>query len=159
MFSALKTAWTLGSGFMAAHRIWFIAGSVIAACGLVFGHLALDKMRNTKLEHYKAATAQLTADYTACQSAVASLNDRIAANNRRQQEALAAAAARVKHAEDLARLAAAERDVISEELQVTRFEVLEAIRDDEDMADWVDWSVPAVAWDRLRDAEEGRFLD
>jgi hypothetical protein len=44
---------------------------------------------------------------------------------------------------------------MTEELGVARFETIEAIRDDEDFADWVDWNVPGVAWGLLHTADEG----
>jgi tRNA isopentenyl-2-thiomethyl-A-37 hydroxylase MiaE len=50
----------------------------------------------------------------------------------------------------------AEQARIQAKLEVTRSETLEAIKNDEDMANWVTIPVPAVAWSLLRNAAEGK---
>jgi len=147
----LKGLWTIATSFVTAYRTWFVVGSAVAVFALIAGHLALDNSRIKKLSAAKVRIEAMESELVNRHASIVNLNKRISDSNARQLEALEQAAIRIKAAEDAAEVVRIERDVIAEDLEVTRFEILEAIRDDEDMADWVDWDVPVIAWQRLRD--------
>jgi hypothetical protein len=86
---------------------------------------------------------------------IANLNLRINAYNMLRREEIAAAKIVVLKAARIVGEVNAENEQLKLDLGVTRFETLEAIRDDETFADWVDWTVPSAGWRLLRDSAEG----
>ena len=83
------------------------------------------------------------------------LNIRIRAANAQRRQDIINAMQIIEATQEAAIVLLEENELLKLELSATRFETLEAIRDDEDFADWVDWDVPPAGWRLLRDAAEG----
>jgi O-succinylbenzoate synthase len=86
---------------------------------------------------------------------IADLNIRIRASNAAQRAKIIQAMQIIEATQKAAIVLLEENEQLKEELKKTRFDTIEAIRDDEDFADWVDGTVPPIGWKLLRDAAEG----
>lgn len=152
MFGWLK----LAGGFLGAYRIWIMSAAIVAALLSIMVFYGNAQARKVELAAANELIGSLRFDLQAARVELDARNQRIRDMNARQLEEL-------RHARDLLnqslRMSAVlreERDDLKQQLEENRFELLEAIRDDEDMADWVDYDVPAVAWGLLQQAAQAR---
>lgn len=151
MWTLLKTIANFASAYKLV--IGLIAAGGIFITGLTYVHnYGQMKARIVDLER---TVQQCQVLQGACLRGVDARNQRIDEINILMEKELAEANARIAAANEAAAELRADRDRITEELAVTRFELLEAIRDDEDFADWVDTDVPVAAWSLLQQAREG----
>lgn len=151
MWSLLKTIVNFASAYKLIIGIVAAAGMVITILTYVHNYGQM----KAQIVDFERTVQQCHALQEACLRGVESRNQRIAEINMLMEKELAEANARIAAANEAAAELRADRDRITEELAVTRFELLEAIRDDEDFADWVDTDVPVAAWSLLQQAREG----
>jgi biopolymer transport protein ExbB/TolQ len=147
MFAALK--------MLAPYRTWLFVGvgtAIVIAIALFYGSCRANAVA---LEDAENQIKDLRNDLSAARIELSARNDRIRDMNARHLEELRDAKELLNQSLAMAQVIRSERDKIREQLEVTQFELLEAIRDDEEMADWVDWPVPSSAWGLLRDAAQG----
>ena len=83
------------------------------------------------------------------------LNSRLRAVNKQKLADIARAAARVKAAHAATETVKAQKVVIAEELAMAKFSILEAIRDDEDYADWAFYPAHPSIWLQISAADSG----
>lgn len=88
-------------------------------------------------------------------SEIMDLNIRIRESNARQRQKIIQAMQIIEATQEAAIVLLEENELLKMELSITRFNTLEAIRDDEDFADWADWTVPPAGWSLLRAAADG----
>lgn len=151
MFSLLMNA----SKLLGPYRVWISAGLitlVIATAAIFYGNC---RANATALEGANGIIQDLRLDLSAAHVELSARNERIQSMNDAHLIELAAARDLLQKSLMMSEAIRQERDLIREDLKVTQYELLEAIKDDEEMADWVDWTVPSSAWGLLRDAVEG----
>jgi hypothetical protein len=140
---------------LAPYRFWINAGLIISAIAAVAIFYGNCRANATALEGAYTEIAGLRTDLQLARIELDARNDRIKSINARHRTELQNARDLLQQSLVMAQSIRAERDEIREDLKVSQFELLEAIRDDEIMADWVDWPVPSSAWGLLRNAAEG----
>jgi hypothetical protein len=143
-------------GFFARWRAWLIGGVVVSALITVFVFYGNCRQNAEALANAEVLIADLRFDLQAARVELDARNQRIKSMNERQLAELAQARDLLNQALVMSQVLRVERDKVKEELEVTKFELLETIRDDEEFADWVDWDVPTAAWGLLLNAAEGR---
>ncbi len=155
MIASILGIYKMVSGFIGAYK-WIMAAVAIAGLvTTVFVYIG-------NHGEMKAALVAQNADLMVCADTnvqfageIGSLNMRIRESNDRRRVEIAAAQEILEMAASVVAKVRKENAELKLDLGVTRFETLEAIRDDENFADWVDWNVPAAGWRLLRDAAEG----
>ena len=150
-FGLLKLGW----GMFAPYRLWAglaAAGVVLTTILVFYGSCKACKAEQPLLEQ---SIAQCEVDISALRVELGKRNERIATMNARLREQILESEMKLNAALAAAEALRADRDSIQEDLEVTRFELLEAIRDDEEVADWVDGVVPVGSWRLLQQAAEG----
>lgn len=156
ILTALWTGFKVAKGFVSTYK-WALIG--IAAAGIatsVFVYIDNHGEMKGTITGQREQIHQLIANNMNLESVITSRNNTIVAQNEAIRARIAADAARIAEANRTVVEMRIERDIITEELGIVRFELLEAIRDDEDFADWVDWTVPNAGWSLLRAANEGQ---
>lgn len=146
-----KTGWALFAPYRMIAMAVALGGVLITAL-VFYGNCRANAVA---LEAAYLDVKELKLDLAAARVELQVRNDRIADINKRHLQELAAAKEVLAQAVEVGQQLREERDNALEDLGVARFELLEAIRDDEEMADWVDWDVPVSAWGLLRAAAEG----
>jgi len=137
------------------YRLWVSAALIIGAITTVAIFYGNCRANATALEGAYAEIAGLRTDLQMARIELDARNDRIKSLNDRHRTELKNARNLLQQSLVMAQNIREERDEIREDLKISQFELLEAIRDDENMADWVDWPVPSSAWGLLRNAAEG----
>lgn len=140
---------------LAPYRFWINASFIIAAITTVALFYGNCRANAEALDGAYTEIEGLHVDLQMARVELDARNQRIKDMNARHIKELQNARDLLEQSLAMAQVIRAERDEIREDLKVSQFELLEAIRDDEDMADWVDWNVPSSAWSLLRDAAEG----
>lgn len=153
----LTTLWSgfkIAKGFISTYR-WAVLGIAIAGFATsVFVYIDNHGEMKANIVGMTDKLNQCISDNQGLDATIAARNATIAAQSLVQQELIAANKERIAQANAIVVALRAERDVLVEDLSVLRFETIEAIRDDEDFADWVDWTVPVAGWGLLRTAAE-----
>lgn len=150
MFALIKGAWTV----FAPYRFWALA---IAAAGVLTTVLVFYgncRANAVALESANTTIKELRLDLSAARVELEARNERIRVMNKRQMDELQKARDLLDESLAVANRLRSEREDLKLQLEENRFELLEAVRDDEDMADWVDYDVPAVAWGLLQQAAQ-----
>jgi hypothetical protein len=152
MFGILKVV----LGFFSMYRL-VIFGTVLAG-GLVWltTHFYLDGKRKALVEDQEQQLEVAVMVVHGLKDNIKILNIRIEEANAEKIRVMVRERILVVKAHKKAEAVSAENELIKAELEMSRFNTIEAIRDDEDFADWVDWNVPLAGWSLLRDAAEGR---
>ena len=155
MIAAILTGIKVIKGFAKAWKVYIIiaalAGVLFTAWNYVDNHGAM----KAELSANDVTIDELLLDVELLHAQIDTRNATIQSMNARRLEELAAAKIRLQLARDMVQDLQSQNENILEELKVTQFETLDAIRDDEDFADWVDWTVPSSGWSLLRKASEG----
>jgi hypothetical protein len=155
MIGAIISGFKLVSGFAKAYK-WIIACGAVASFALTaFIYVGSHAKMKVLIPLLKDQVEQCQNTNVAFADEIANLNLRINAYNMLRREEIAAAKIVVLKAARIVGEVNAENEQLKLDLGVTRFETLEAIRDDETFADWVDWTVPSAGWRLLRDSAEG----
>lgn len=141
-------------GFIKAYRWWLIIAAAITLLTTVLVYVDNHGEMKATIVAQNAQIDQLNGEVTSLNSVIAQRNATIAEMNANMVALAEAERARLRVAKAEAVRLQAELDLLEEELEVTRFELVEAIRDDEEFADWVDGTVPSAAWSLLRAAAE-----
>ena len=145
----------VGWGFVKTYRIWITAIALVSFMTSVFVFYGNCKENKVKLDYAEVQIEQLQLDLTAARKELQLRNSRIQKMNedrvKERMEAEAALDTALKSAKKLQ----IERDAARKELEQTRFELVEAIQNDEELADWVNEPVPASAWSLLQSAAQG----
>jgi hypothetical protein len=155
-FKLVKTGIGVVKGLAVAYRMWILGAAIGAALLTGFNYIDNHGEMKATIKAYEITLADQEADKQSLRDALASCEQRISDTNEARREELAEARIRLGLANQLSFDLRQEVERVHEELEVTRFETLEAIRDDEDFADWVDGTVPSAAWRLLKQASEGR---
>ena len=141
--------------FAGAYKFLLLGAGVAALAGSVWLHFHNDGKRTIELIAAQARLMELESANEGFVAQVGSLNQRIIANNQQKLADMQAAQEQL----DAANLAIFEvttqNEVITEQLAVANFNILEAMRDDEDYADWAFEPTHITVWGQLRDAAEG----
>ena len=132
-----------------------IGAAVIAVVGTVTLHFRNDSNRAEELVAAKARMLALDTANAGFEMQVGSLTERIRANNEKKLADMAAAQAQLDEANLAILTVTTQNEVISEQLAVANFSILEAMRDDEDYADWAFEPTHITVWSQLRDSAEG----
>lgn len=142
-------------GFIKAYRWWIIIGAAVTLLTTVLVYVDNHGEMKATIVAQHGQIDTLNGHVTSLNATIERRNATIARMNLEFMALAEAEQARLRAAKAEAEVLREERDRIAEELGVARFELVEAIRDDEDFADWVDWDVPPGAWSLLRAAAEG----
>lgn len=151
MFTLLRAGWAM----FAPYRFWALA---IAAAGVLTTVLVFYgncRANAVALDGAYQQIQELRIDLNSARAELQARNKRISDMNKQRLEELQQAEEILRDSLTAAKILREERDAAKLELEETRFELLETIRDDEDFADWVDWDVPVAAWGLLQSAVEG----
>ena len=151
MLGILKMAW----GIVASYRIWIMLAAAVGVLTTVLVFYGNCRANVVALEAAQTEIADLKADFAASENALKYQNERIRLDNEHKLRALAEANQQLNKARAAAILLQLERDKAKLELEEAQFALLEAIRDDEDFADWANGPVPIDTWSLLRTASEG----
>lgn len=146
-------------GFIHTWRLFIMGGAILAAGITLFNYIDNHgEMKATIASSEETIKGQFI-DIQALRIQIQKRDVRLMREREVKLAELEQARVRLAVAIELINELRADQERVQEELEVTRFETLEAIRDDEEMADWVDHTVPGVAWSLLRQAAEGRSGD
>lgn len=155
MIGGLWKAFKVISGFVSAYK-WILGGAAIASlAATAFIYVGNHGEMKVTITSQEGRIAQLIVDNKNLDWEVGRRNIIIETQSALQRQLIAEAAERVDNANKAVEALLIERSKLSTELGEIRFELLEAIRDDENFADWVDWPVPIAGWRLLRSASEG----
>lgn len=150
-----KLAGSAFGSFFAPFKMWIIGGAILSAVVTVFVHFNNDGNRKADLAAALTALETLEKDAIFAKEANDNLTLRLKAQREDKLAAIAAADERTKIAKESAAAVKAEKEVIVEELAVANFNILEAIRDDEDYADWAYYPAHTTIWNQLYTADQG----
>lgn len=142
-------------GFLHTWRLYIMGALILTAGITAFNYIDNHGEMKAQLVAGKETIQGQALDIKALRLEIAKRDERLAAQRALRLAELEEAQLRLQEANDLIDELREEQSDLRQELEVTRFETLEAIRDDEDFSDWVDGIVPPVAWSLLRDAAEG----
>lgn len=145
--------------FLHTWRIYIASAAILATAITVVNYIGNHGEMKAQLAAGKDVIANQVIDIKALRLEILKRDERLAAQRATKLAELESARLRLAEANELIDELRADQERMREELEVTRFETLEAIRDDEEFADWVDGTVPPIAWSLLRDAAEGRSDD
>lgn len=149
-FGLLKLGW----GMFAPYRIWAGLAAVGVVLATVLAFYGSCKACKAREPGYEMQIAQCQTNVQFYKTELIKRNERIANMNARILEQALEAEMQLKEALEVAKILRQERDTVNEELEITRFELLEAIRDDEEVADWVNDIVPSGSWRLLQQAAD-----
>lgn len=152
MFGWLK----LAGGFLGAYRIWIMSAAIVAAMASVFVFYGNAQARKVELVAANELIVSLRFDLQSARVELDARNQRIREMNARQLEELRNARDLLNQSLKISAVLREERDDLKQQLEENRFELLEAIRDDEEMAEWADGTVPGTAWGLLGQANQAR---
>lgn len=145
--------------FLHTWRIYIVTGVILAAAVTVFNYVDNHGEMKAQLAAGKEVIDGQIIDIEHLRIELAKRDERLAKQREVRLAELEDARVRLAEAHELIDELREEQERVQAELEVTRFQTLEAIRDDEDFADWVDYGVPTTAWSLLRQAAEGRSND
>jgi hypothetical protein len=148
----LKNGW----GLLASYRLWVglaAAGIVLITLLVFYGNCRANAVA---LESANKLIDDLQIDLKDARVELIARNGRIRSLNTQRLDELAAAEALLRESVRIARQLQAERDEARIDLEVTRFELLEAIQKDEDFNDWANEPVPVTGWSLLQQAATTR---
>lgn len=141
-------------GFISVYKIWIYAGLLGTALITTFNYIdnhgemkATVEMQEQALEVANLEIASLITTIKARDATITRMN--LANVHQAEQEQK-----RLETAKTIIQTLRTQRDILTEELSVSRFELLEAIENDEEFADWVDGDVPISGWRLLREAAD-----
>ena len=140
---------------LAPFKFYFIAAAIAAVVGVVGLYIYGAEQAKGQVNLLEFANTQLSNANAQAASDIQALNNRIKAHNAQKLRDIAEAAERLEQAREVAAVVAKEKDVIAEELAVVRFSILEAIRDDEDYADWAFYPAHPSIWLQISAADSG----
>lgn len=143
-------------GFTKAHKVMLHVVAIGSLLSLVIFYAVYAGALKDSVRAKDDQIALLRVTVTEQEAELQRRNARIVKANREKMQAVTKKEEELIAARILSRQLMNERDKVTEELAVARFEILEAIRDDEDMADWVDWTVPSAAWRLLEQSTNPR---
>lgn len=143
-------------GFVKAYRWIMMIGAVASVALPIFLYIGNHGKMKALVPALKAQVEQCQDTNVSFVDEIGNLNLRIQASNAKRRQEIIQAMQIIEATQFAAIELLDENEQLKLELSETRFETLEAIRDDEDFADWVDWTVPPTGWRLLRDAAEGR---
>lgn len=148
----LPTIW----GTLVRYRAIIWVAALVIALGTVFVFYGNCRANSVALAEANLTVDRLTTEISILREELAARNLRIRLMNEQRLQELDKAEKLLAEAVAVGIALRNERDQMFEELEVTKFELLEAIRDDEEMADWVDDVVPSSAWRLLQQASDIR---
>lgn len=151
MLGTLKLVWDI----VASYRIWIMLAAASGVLITVLAFYGNCRANAVALEAAKAEIVDLKADYAASENARKYQNARIQKDNEQKLEALRRTNQQLNEARAAATALRIERDKTKLELEEAQFALLEALKNDEDFADWANDSVPLDTWGLLRAASEG----
>ncbi len=144
-------------GFASAYKYILIAVAVGGFLITGYNYISNHAEMKAQIIAYDAEITSCLATGVDLHVEIDEQNVRISTSNALQRERIAEGELRLQAANATVEVLRGEKKELKIELGVTRFETLEAIRDDEDFEDWVSWGVPGIAWSLLRDSAEGRY--
>jgi hypothetical protein len=155
MIGALITGFKVVKGFTSTYK-WVVIGIAVAGMlGTVFLYIDNHGEMKATVTAQKAQIENLMFTNGSLEAVIIARNATIVDQNLAQRALIEANKRKIEEAQQVVIALRLEREILTEELGVLRFETIEAIRDDEDFADWVDWDVPIAGWSLLRIAAEG----
>jgi len=148
--------WAIVKLFLSTHRLWFYGAVLVGFLGTAIFYINSYSSMKTRLPLLEAAYDQCQDTVESKTAKITSLNNRIKEINKQKLKEIAEAKARIKAAREAADVVRAERDIITEQLAIARFGIIEAFND-ETFADWVDacGDVHLTVWEQLHDTAEG----
>lgn len=150
-----KWVMKLALGGLSSWKFWGIGVAAAGALVFVLNYVGAHSRMKAEIGALEARVASCIDTRKQMTVSLAQRNERLqrVAEERRQS----AAADRERFAQAQMTIDALREEVndTRQALEVTRFETLEAIRDDEDFADWVDGDTPTRAWSLLGTAVDG----
>jgi hypothetical protein len=151
---AIITGFKVVSGFFSAYK-WIIGSvAVTGFATALFVYIDNHGEMKATIQAQDQRIAQLIADNRDLDLALMKRNVVIEQLSLLQNQLIVEAKARIAAAKKEVVELRKDRDLLTEELGIARFEILEAIRDDENFADWVDADVPPAGWSLLRSAAD-----
>ena len=152
MWKAIKTAWGIGTGFIATYKLYFIISGVVAALGT--SYYFVDNYYDMKagIPALKRSVELWEQSATNKQQALNDCNDRIKVSNAEKLAAIEKSAREVQEAHEIAEAVQAENERLEMKAGEIKFSILEMMRDDEEYADWSYGDVHISTWDRMCEA-------
>jgi len=155
MFLTLLKLVGKASGFFAPFKMYLIGGALLSAAITVFVHFNNDGNRKAELAAALASLETLEEDALFAKEENDNLTERLKDQREEKLREVAAANEQTRIAKETAASVKDEKDKITEELAVANFTILEAIRDDEDYADWAYYPAHITVWSQLYNADQG----
>jgi hypothetical protein len=155
MIGSILTGIKVVRGFAKAWKMYLIIAAVAGVLITAWNYIGNHSEMKAQLVANEALITELYSDLEQTNMQVFARDDRIRGMNAKRMEEVAAEKIRLQIARDMVLGLQVRNESILEELKVTQFKTLEAIRDDEDFADWVDYTVPSAAWRLLDQATQG----
>lgn len=143
-------------GLYRSYKWVVLLGTIVSVVIPVFLYIQSHGKMRVLVPTLKNQVEQCQDTNVAFMDEISDLNIRIRLVNAQRRQDIVNAMQIIEATQEAAIVLLEENEILKLELSTTRFETLEAIRDDEDFADWVDWTVPSAGWRLLRDAAEGR---
>lgn len=143
-------------GFFTGGAKWYlIGGAVLTTLLSIAVHFNNDGNRKADLATALTSLETLEKDALFAKDENDNLTNRLKTQREEKLEEVARANERTKNAQKMAALVKIEKEAIAEELAMINFSILEAIRDDEDYADWAYYPTHITVWGQLRNADQG----
>ena len=154
----IMTIWgglrTIGA-FVSAFRIYFIAAAVVTAGVTAFNYIDNHGEMKATLTSNKVTIQKLELNVDTLNDEIKARNAQIARMNERRTQEIMEAQARLDKARQTVKDLRERTKAIQAELGNIRLETLEAIRDDEEFANWANAAVPSTGWRLLQQAGGG----
>ena len=156
MIAMLVMGWKAVSTFIAQWRIYFYIAALGAAALTVFNYIDNHGEMKATIEANEQTMARQVENMRTLRLELQNRDQRIAAINAAKRIEVAQARRQIQHATELVEATRIENARIREALEVTRFETLEAMNDDESFNDWANEPVPVAGWSLLQRAADPR---
>jgi hypothetical protein len=140
---------------LAPFKMYLIAAAIAAVVGAVGYYVFTAERAKGRVLLLESKISQYVTANAIAESEINNLNNRITAHNEQKLKDIDRAEAKLKTAQTEAKELKAEKEVISEQLAVATFTITEAIRDDEEYADWAYYPTHITVWDQLYAADQG----
>ncbi len=133
-------------------KMYAIAIALAAVVGTVGYYIYTAEKAKGQVAVLEVRNSTLRIAVRKAEATVKHLDGRMAAHNAQKLADMAIANEQIKAAEQAVEAIQAEHAKITEQFEVSRFNLVEVIRDDEEFADIADISIPGSVWDRVYDS-------
>lgn len=145
-----------GMGWFMPYR-WIFGGTLFLGLAITIGVFYHNcKLNSLALSNSTETIINLELDLAVARQELAFRNKRISEINSVKRKELVDAKKALEESIITVRQLQKEREELSLDLQEVKFELLENIANDEELHDWVDYTVPSSAWSLLNSTAQDR---